>query len=82
MTTTAKPQVRNVLATPAGQSGGQWVCQPLALGTDDRSCGVCRSSVMICSGLYLLVGIPALLPASLPHFRWYKNPRSGHFRAD
>jgi hypothetical protein len=37
-----KPQIRNVLATPAGHAGGQWVCQPIALGIDDRICGVCR----------------------------------------
>jgi hypothetical protein len=42
MTTPAKPQVRNVLATPAGRTDGQWVCQPIALGTDARICGVCR----------------------------------------
>jgi hypothetical protein len=42
MTTQDKPQIRNVLAAPAGQPGGQWVCQPIALGTDDRICGVCR----------------------------------------
>jgi hypothetical protein len=37
-----KPQIRNVLATPAGRTNGQWVCQPTALGIDDRICGVCR----------------------------------------
>jgi hypothetical protein len=37
-----KLQIRNVLATPRGQNGVQWVCQPLEIGIDDRTCGVCR----------------------------------------
>jgi len=37
-----KPQIRNALATPAGNAGVQWVCQP-ELGIDDRVCGVCRT---------------------------------------
>ena len=37
-----KLQIRNVLATPVGQSGVQWICQPIELGIDDRICGVCR----------------------------------------
>jgi hypothetical protein len=37
-----KLQIRNVLATPVGQSGVQWICQPIELGIDDRVCGVCR----------------------------------------
>jgi hypothetical protein len=32
------PKIRNVLATPAGQ----WVCQPIELGSDDRICAGCR----------------------------------------
>jgi hypothetical protein len=37
-----------------------------------------RSSVTICSGLYLFIGIPAFLQSefSLSHSRWYKKPRS------
>ena len=50
------------------------VVLPLAITTSTW-----RSSVIICSALYLLVGIPALLPAILSHSRWYKNPRSGQF---
>jgi transposase-like protein len=51
------------------------VSLPLAIITS-----TCRSSIMICSGLYPLVGIPALLPVILSHSRWYKNPRSRHLR--
>ena len=48
---------------------------PLAIPTS-----TCLSSVTICSGLYLLFGIPALLLASiLAHFRWYKKRRSDHY---
>ena len=39
MVTPDKPAIRNVLATPAG---GQWLCQPIALGSGARICGVCR----------------------------------------
>jgi hypothetical protein len=42
MMTRDKPQIRNVLATAAGHTGGKWVCHPLELGIDDRICGVCR----------------------------------------
>src|ERR1700689_3772005 len=36
-----------------------------------------RTCVTICSGLYLLIGIPALLQRILSHSRWYKKTRSG-----
>lgn len=42
MTTSEKPQIRNVLATPAGQDALSWVCQPIEIGIDDRICGVCK----------------------------------------
>jgi hypothetical protein len=42
MVTPDTPRIRNVLATPAGQTGGQWVCPPIALGIGARICGVCR----------------------------------------
>ena len=43
MTTPDQPKIRNVLATPAGNTGVQWVCQPIEFGIDDdRICGVCR----------------------------------------
>jgi hypothetical protein len=42
MVTSDKPQIRNVLAAPARRTDGQWVCQPISLGIDDRICGVCR----------------------------------------
>jgi hypothetical protein len=45
MVTPDKPQIRNVLATPAGRAGGQWLCQPIALGSDDRICIAFRGYV-------------------------------------
>jgi hypothetical protein len=48
------------------------VALPLATATS-----ICLSRLTICSGLYFLVGIPAvLLRVILYHVRWYKNPRS------
>jgi hypothetical protein len=38
-----KPQIRNVLATPAGRGVVQWVCQPIELGIDDRIAGYAAS---------------------------------------
>jgi hypothetical protein len=33
-----------MLATPAGRTvAEQWVCQPIALGGDYWTCGVCRN---------------------------------------
>jgi hypothetical protein len=46
MVTPEGSKVRNVLATPAGRTDGQWVCQPIALGIDDRICGVCRKQLL------------------------------------
>ena len=45
MATPAKPQIRNVLATPARRAGRQWLCQPIALGSDDRICIAFRGYV-------------------------------------
>jgi hypothetical protein len=39
MVTPDKPAIRNVLATPAGRAGEQWVCQSIALGADDSILG-------------------------------------------
>ena len=40
---------------------------------------ICLSTVTICSGLYLCIGIcSALLHEILSLFRWYKDPRPGH----
>jgi hypothetical protein len=38
MVTGDSPKIRSrdVLATSVGQTGGQWVCQPLVLSIDDR----------------------------------------------
>ena len=40
---------------------------------------ICLSTVTICSGLYLRIGIClVLLRKILSHFSWYKSPRPGH----
>jgi hypothetical protein len=45
-----KPRIRNVLATPAGRTDGQWVCQPIALGADDSILGQGETSRMAIIG--------------------------------
>jgi hypothetical protein len=46
VTTPDKPRIRNVLATPAERTDGQWVRQPIALGIEDRICGVCSKQAL------------------------------------